>query len=121
MTAQCARCPPPCAAPPPIARTNLIAIASAAFVLLIVMCSTNLMSVETAGIKRVANLFSGPEELVQRNMSALAVVVVFVTVLAPVGRLVATLYVLIRLHEAATAAPFAARLRPGRAAAARGR
>ena len=33
-------------------------------------------------------------------MSALAVVVVFVTVIAPFGKLIGTLYVLIRLHEA---------------------
>ena len=63
------------------------------------MCTTTLMSVETAGIKRTADLFSGPEELVRRNMAELAVVVVFVTVMAPFGRLVGTLYVLIRLHE----------------------
>src|SRR5262249_36817026 len=47
----------------------------------------------------VANLFSGPEELARRNMAALAAVVLFVTVLAPLGRLVATLYVLVRSHE----------------------
>jgi paraquat-inducible protein A len=101
MTAQCARCPTTLRRTTSHRPDHLIAIASAAFVLLVVMCSTNLMSVETAGIKRVANLFSGPEELVQRNMAALAVVVVFVTVLAPLARLVATLYVLIRLHEPA--------------------
>ena len=33
-------------------------------------------------------------------MAALAVVVVFVTVIAPFGKLIGTLYVLIRLHEA---------------------
>jgi len=64
------------------------------------MCSTTLMSVQTAGIAHTANLFSGPAELVRRNMAALAVVVVFVTVLAPLGKLIGTLYVLIRLHEA---------------------
>jgi len=42
----------------------------------------------------------GPEELVRQNMAALGAVVVFVTVLAPLARLVGTLYVLIRLHEA---------------------
>src|SRR5207302_10129736 len=40
----------------------------------------------------------GPEELVRRNMAELGAVVVFVTVLAPLARLVGTLYVLIRLH-----------------------
>jgi len=77
---------------------HIAALVVAAFVLLVVMCSTNLMSVETAGIKRTADLFSGPEELVRRNMAALGAVVVFVTVLAPLARLVGTLYVLIRLH-----------------------
>jgi paraquat-inducible protein A len=63
------------------------------------MCTTTLMSVETAGIARTANLFSGPWELVRQDMGELAVVIVFVTVLAPLGRLAGTLYVLIRLHE----------------------
>src|SRR4029077_823974 len=78
---------------------HIAALAVSAFVLLVVMCSTNLMSVETAGIKRTADLFSGPQELVRRNMAELGAVVVFVTVLAPLARLVGTLYVLIRLHE----------------------
>jgi len=68
-------------------------------VLLTVMCTTTLMSVETSGIKRTANLFSGPWELVRQDMSPLALVIVFVTVLAPLGRLAGMLYVLIRLHE----------------------
>ena len=38
------------------------------------MFSTPLMSVQTAGIKHVANLFSGPEELVRRDMASLAAV-----------------------------------------------
>jgi paraquat-inducible protein A len=48
-----------------------------------------------------AGLFSGPEELVHRGMSALAIVVVFVTVVAPMGRLLGVLYVLLRVREAA--------------------
>jgi len=78
---------------------HIIALTLAAFVLLVVMCTTTLMSVETAGIERTANLFSGPQELVRQNMAPLGAVVVFVTVLAPLSRLVGTLYVLIRLHE----------------------
>jgi paraquat-inducible protein A len=65
------------------------------------MCSSTLMSVETAGIRCTADLFSGPEELVRQNMGELAVVIIFVTVLAPLIRLVGMLYVLIRLDEAA--------------------
>jgi paraquat-inducible protein A len=63
------------------------------------MCTTTLMSVETSGITLTAGLFSGPEELVRRGMGELAVAVVFVTVLAPFGKLLCTLYVLIRLRE----------------------
>jgi paraquat-inducible protein A len=63
------------------------------------MCSTNLMSVQTAGIRHVADLFSGPDELVHRNMAALAAAVLFVTVVAPFGRISALLYVLGQAHE----------------------
>ena len=58
------------------------------------------MSVETAGISHIANLFSGPAELARRNMAVLGIVVLFVTALAPLIRLIGTLYVLIRAHEA---------------------
>ena len=57
------------------------------------------MSVETAGIGQTAYLLSGPEELVTRDMAPLGAVVVFVTVLAPLGKLLGTLYVLVRLRE----------------------
>src|SRR5215471_8205269 len=98
-TAQCIRCPTILRRTSAHRIDHIIALTVAAFVLLVVMCSTPLMSVETAGIKRVADLFSGPDELVRQNMAALGAVVVFVTVLAPLVRLVGTLYVLIRLHE----------------------
>jgi paraquat-inducible protein A len=77
----------------------MIALTVAAFVLLVLMCSTTLMRVETAGIRRTADLFSGPEELVRQNMGELAVVIIFVTVLAPLIRVLGMLYVLIRVHE----------------------
>jgi hypothetical protein len=38
-----------------------------ALVLLAMMCASALMSVETAGIRHVAGLFSGPEELVRQT------------------------------------------------------
>ncbi len=72
----------------------------AALILLCVICMTTLMSVETAGIVLHAGLLSGPQELVQRGMNSLAAVVVFVTVLAPFGKLLGTLYVLIGLRMA---------------------
>ncbi len=75
-----------------------MALTVAALVLLAVMCTTTLMSVETAGISLQADLLSGPEELVRRGMPSLAAVVVFVTVLAPFSKLFGTLYVLVGLH-----------------------
>jgi len=77
-----------------------LALTVAALVLLVVLFGATLLSVETAGIKIQANLFSGPEELVQRGMTALAVVVVFVTAVAPFGKLLGTLYVLLGLRMA---------------------
>lgn len=118
MTAQCVRCPTTLRRTSAHRFDHLIALTSAAFVLLAIMCSTTLMSVETAGIKRTADLFSGPEELVHQNMGELAVVIIFVTVLAPLLRLAGMLYVLLRLHEAPPPAhlrlvfAWAERLRP---------
>jgi paraquat-inducible protein A len=100
MTAVCARCSTVLHRMTGHPIDHSIALTLSALVLLIVMCSTTLMSVETAGIAHSAYLFSGPAELVRRNMAELAAVVVFVTVLAPLGKLGGTLYVLIRLHEA---------------------
>jgi paraquat-inducible protein A len=76
-----------------------IAITLAALILLAIMCLTTLMAVQTAGIELTAGLFSGPHELVLRGMPELAIVVIFVTVLAPFGKLAGTLYVLVRAHE----------------------
>jgi hypothetical protein len=41
------------------------------------------MSVETAGIERTADLFSGPEELVRQNMGELAAVIIYVAHVLP--------------------------------------
>jgi paraquat-inducible protein A len=79
---------------------HIISLTLAAFILLVVMCSTTLMSVQTAGIAHVANLFSGPEELFRRDMAELAAAVLFVTVVAPFARLTGMIYVLVRSHEA---------------------
>jgi paraquat-inducible protein A len=98
-SAQCVRCPTILRRTSAHQIQHFIALTLAAFVLLAVMCSTTLMTVETSGIRRAADLFSGPEELVRQNMGELAVVIIFVTVLAPLLRLLGTLYVLIRLHE----------------------
>lgn len=97
--AYCARCPTVLRRVSGHRLQHVLALALSALILLVVMSTSSLMSVETAGIRRVANLFSGPEELVQQQMAPLAAVVLFVTVLAPLLRLVLTLYVLIRANQ----------------------
>ena len=101
MIAQCGRCSTTLHRTTTHSLDYSIALTFASLVLLIIMCTTTLMSVQTAGIAHSAYLFSGPAELVRRNMAELAVAVVFVTVVAPLGKLIGTLYVLIRLPSAA--------------------
>ena len=98
MAANCSRCGTTLrrARTDPLGRG--LALTLAALVLLTVMCTTTLMTVSTAGIVHGADLLSGPEELVRRGMSVLAVAVVFTTLLAPFGKLLATAYVLIGLR-----------------------
>ena len=100
VTARCMRCSTVLRHNSTHRAEHIIALALTAFVLLVVMCSTDLMTVEKAGITRVAGLFSGPQELVQHNMAVLGAVIVFVTVVAPFCRLIALIYVLVRSHEA---------------------
>ena len=99
-TARCARCGTILHRAARYPLEHNIALTVAALVLLVIMCTTTLMNVETAGIALTAGLFSGPDELVRRGMGELAVVIVFVTLLAPLGKLAGTLYVLSRLREA---------------------
>ncbi len=98
-TARCARCPTILRRVSAHRLDHIIALTAAALILLVVMCTTGLMSVETAGIRHAADLFSGPDELVRQGMGPLGAVVLFVTVLAPFARLAGTLYVLVRAHE----------------------
>jgi len=81
-SAHCARCPTVLRRVSSHSAEHLIALAITALILLLVMSSTQLMSVEKAGISHVAGLFSGPEELVHQNMAELAAVVIFATVVA---------------------------------------
>jgi len=99
MSARCIRCPTTLHRFRSHSLEHSIALTVGALVLLAIMCATTLMNVQTTGISHSAGLFSGPVELVHRSMSGLAVVVVFVTLVAPFGKLLATLYVLIRLGE----------------------
>jgi paraquat-inducible protein A len=98
-TARCARCPTILRRVSAHRLEHIIALTAAALILLAVMCTTGLMSVETAGIRHAADLFSGPDELVRQGMGPLGAVVLFVTVLAPFARLAGTLYVLVRAHQ----------------------
>jgi paraquat-inducible protein A len=98
-SAHCARCSTTLRRVSTHRPDHIAALVLAAFILLVVMCSSNLMTVQTAGIRHAANLFSGPDELVRRHMAELAAAVVFVTVVAPFGRLIALFYVLARSHE----------------------
>lgn len=98
-TARCVRCPTTLHQTSSHSLDHSVALTVAALVLLIIMCATTLMNVQTAGIVHDAGVFSGPLELVHRGMTELAVVVVFVTVIAPLARLIGTLYVLLRLRE----------------------
>jgi paraquat-inducible protein A len=100
MSARCVRCPTTLHRIGSHSLDYSIALTVGALVMLVIMCATTLMNVQTAGIMHQAGLFSGPIELVRRGMSGLAAVVVFVTVIAPFGKLLATLYVLIRMQEA---------------------
>jgi paraquat-inducible protein A len=100
MAAQCARCPTTVHRTRVHSRDRTLALTLTALVLLVIMSTTTLMTVETAGIQHHADLLSGPAELIRRNMAPLGAVVVFVTLLAPLVRLVGTLYVLVRMHEA---------------------
>jgi paraquat-inducible protein A len=100
ITAQCRRCGTTLHRARQHPLDHSMALVLAALVLMVVMCTTTLMTVRTFGIVHHAGLFAGPAELVRRGMSALAVVVVFVTVAAPLIKLGGTLYVLLRIREA---------------------
>jgi paraquat-inducible protein A len=98
-TAQCERCGTMLRKARQHPLEHSMALAVAALILLTVMCLTTLMTVRTSGIVHQAGIFSGPVELVQRGMSGLAIVVIFVTVAAPLAKLLGTIYVLLRIRE----------------------
>ncbi len=101
-TAQCDRCGTTLRRTRQHPLEHSLALAIAALILLTVMCLSTLMTVRTSGIVHHAGIFSGPIELAERRMSALAIVVVFVTVVAPLCQLLGTIYVLLRLRETKT-------------------
>ncbi len=74
-----------------------LALTFAAMVLFAVVWLGMLMKVSTAGIVRETILESGPRELVARGLWPIAIAVAFTTAYAPLGKFLATLYVLIGL------------------------
>jgi paraquat-inducible protein A len=99
LAAQCPRCGTTLRTARRHPLADSLALSVAALILLTVMCLTTLMTVRSSGIVHHAGIFSGPMELARRGMSGLGIVVVFVTVLAPLVKLAGTIYVLLRLHE----------------------
>ena len=101
MTAACSRCSTTLHRATGHPMEHSIALTLAALVLLIVMCTTTLMSVQTAGIATAPTCFrarrnsSGAACRRSRRSSCSS------PLLAPFGKLIGTLYVLLRLHEAA--------------------
>ena len=77
---------------------HALALAFAALVLLVVTATTTLMRVEASGIVHLADLIAGPEELVRRGMLSLAVAVIFTSLVAPLAKLLGTVYVLLLLQ-----------------------
>jgi paraquat-inducible protein A len=74
-----------------------LALTVAGLVLFSVVWLGMLMKVSTAGIVHSTTLDSGPIELVDRGLWPLALAVAFTTAIAPLGKSVGTLYVLIGL------------------------
>jgi len=100
MIALCERCPTTLRRAVVHSHDVSIALNLAALILLVILCSSTLLSVQTAGIMLQAGLFSGPIELTHQGMASIAAVVVFVTVIAPFAKLAGTLYVLIAMQRA---------------------
>ncbi|MBY0320374.1 MAG: paraquat-inducible protein A [Reyranella sp.] len=74
-----------------------LALTFAAMVLFVVVWETMLMKVSAIGIVRETFLESGPRELVARHLWPIAIAVAFTTAYAPLGKFLATFYVLIGL------------------------
>ena len=72
-----------------------IALNAATLVLFVVLWTTMLMTVSTAGIVHDSTLASGPLELVRHGLWPLALIVAFTTAIAPLGKYAGMLYVLI--------------------------
>jgi paraquat-inducible protein A len=77
-----------------------LALNLAALSLLGVACTMSLMTVSTAGMRRHADIFTGPLDMSRSGLWELTIIVLFATVVAPMLKLVAMSYVLIGLRLA---------------------
>jgi len=74
-----------------------LALTVASLVLLVVLWTSMLMRVSTAGIVHESTIASGPLELVKHGLWPLALVVAFTTALAPLVKYLGMIYVLVGL------------------------
>ena len=97
-TARCIRCEAVLrrARVDPLGRA--LALNIAALSIFAVACLMTLMTVSTAGMVREASLFSGPVDMGRSGLWELTIVVMFTTVIAPVTKLTAMVYVLAGLR-----------------------
>lgn len=75
-----------------------LALTVASLLLLVVLWTTMMMRVSTAGIVHETTLVSGPLELVRHGLWPLALVVAFTTALAPFAKYAGMIYVLVGLR-----------------------
>jgi paraquat-inducible protein A len=98
--------------------SRCLAMTLAALTFFAIAATMPLMRVTSSGISLGADLFSGPERLVQQGIGELALVVIFTTIAAPFLKLTGTAYVLIGLrlqrppHHLRTVFAWIERLRP---------
>jgi paraquat-inducible protein A len=78
--------------------TRGLALNLAALGLLVIACTATLLTVSTFGMYRSATVFTGPMGFGQQNVWTLALVVAFMSALAPFLRLVLVSYVLLAFH-----------------------
>ncbi len=98
QTARCIRCDATLrrARTDPLGRA--LALNIAALSIFTVACLMSLMTVSTAGMVREASLFTGPIDMGRSGLWELTIVVLFTTVVAPVAKLSAMVYVLAGLR-----------------------
>jgi|FEC22Drversion2_1045045.scaffolds.fasta_scaffold00497_6 paraquat-inducible protein A len=97
LRSNCTRCGTNLRITKPDPLNRHLALSAAAFVLFVLVWQTMLMKVSAVGIVRETKLDSGPLELVARGLWPLAIAVAFTTAYAPLGKFLATFYVMLGL------------------------